>query len=65
MSETSDHHIRPIRLFDIARDSEAPTADEERKHLAECTECQHIVEVFARQFERPRRSPARKDSDAA
>lgn len=64
MSVTGDH-IKPLRLFDIARDSGHPITDEERVHLRECAECQHIIEVFARQFDKPFRQPARKDNDAA
>jgi hypothetical protein len=64
MSETSDH-ITPLRLFDIGRHSGLSIAEEEKQHLRECTECQQIVEVFARQFEKPVRPPVRKDNDAA
>jgi hypothetical protein len=64
MCGTSDH-IKPLRLFDIARDSGSPTTDEEKTHLRECVECQHIIEVFARQFEKPLRPRTRKDNDAA
>jgi hypothetical protein len=52
----SDDHIKPLRLFDIARGRDLgglePTEDE-KKHLRDCTECDHIVRVFARQFNKP------------
>jgi hypothetical protein len=52
-------HIKPLRLFDLSqaesRKSNFRLEDWEKEHLRECDECQHIVEVFARQFtsERP------------
>jgi len=63
----SENHIKPLRLFDIGRDSGLPITDEERKHLHDCEECQHIVEVFARQFDKLFRAPPGrpKDDDAA
>jgi hypothetical protein len=66
MSGSSDH-IRPLRLFDIGRESGLPITDKEREHLRDCEECQHIVEVFARQFDKPFRPPPGrpKDDDAA
>jgi hypothetical protein len=61
----SGNHIKPLRLFDIGRETGLPLSDEERTHLRECLECQHIVEVFARQFEKPLRPSQQKKGDAA
>lgn len=46
----SDEHIKPLRLFDIARQGGSPIVDEERNHLGGCEECQRILAVFVRQF---------------
>jgi hypothetical protein len=61
----SGEHIKPLRLFDIGRNSGPPVTDEEKKHLRECEECGHILEVFARQFEKPSGPGKPKDGDAA
>jgi hypothetical protein len=56
MAEQGDH-IKPLRLFDIARESGSQPTEEERKHIRECDECAHIIEVFARQFNKLVRPP--------
>ena len=61
----SGEHLKPLRLFDIGRESGLAVTDEERKHLRSCPECQHIVEVFARQFDKPLHPPKAKNGDAA
>ena len=61
--EKSGDHIKPLRLFDLGRESGAPITEQERTHLRDCTECEHIIEVFARQFEKP--NPKSKSNDAA
>ena len=46
-------HIDTRRLFDTSRidlGEEFELEDWEFTHLKECKECQHIKEVFARQF---------------
>ena len=58
-------HIQPLRLFDLARHSRFEITEEERKHLRECEECERILEVFARQFEKPLRPSQHKKGDAA
>jgi len=45
----SDTHLKPIRLFDIARHSGRPVTEEEKEHLRSCEQCQRMIEVFARQ----------------
>jgi hypothetical protein len=45
-----DEHIKPLRLFDIARDSGSALNEQEAQHLRTCEECRRIVIVFARQF---------------
>jgi hypothetical protein len=42
-------HPKPIRLFDLSQGTGKPT-EEEKLHVRNCEECQHIVAVFARQF---------------
>jgi hypothetical protein len=61
------NHLKPLRLFDIGRASGFPATEEEKMHLRDCEECSRILEVFARQFEKPF-SPApqrSKGGDAA
>jgi hypothetical protein len=58
----SNEHLKPLRLFDLARESGAKSTEEERKHLHECEQCQSIVRVFGRQFSKP---PNEKPGDAA
>jgi len=66
MSQTEDH-IKPLRLFDIARGSGQPITNEEKKHITDCAECQRIIEVFARQFDKLSQNPPAKakSNDAA
>jgi hypothetical protein len=66
MSESNDH-IKPLRLFDIARESGPEITDHERQHIRACAQCEQIIEVFARQFEKPFRARPGKagDGDAA
>ena len=58
----SDEHIKPLRLFDLARNSGPQITEEETQHLRQCEECQRVLEVFARQFHKP---PIKKPEDAA
>ena len=58
----SDEHLKPLRLFDLARYGENKATDMERAHLLECKECQSILEVFTRQFGKP---ASKKPGDAA
>jgi hypothetical protein len=46
----SDEHLKPLRLFDLARKSGTQLTDIEKQHLRDCEECPRILEVFARQF---------------
>ncbi len=46
-------HVDTLRLFDASRgdlQGKFTLEDWELKHLAECKECQHVREVFGRQF---------------
>lgn len=46
-------HISTLRLFDASRGDLKETfklEQWEEDHLAECTECRHVKEVFDRQF---------------
>jgi hypothetical protein len=62
----SDEHIEPLRLLAIAQESgPLPPNDAEREHLRQCEECQHLLEVFARQFTQPGRGPKDMPEDAA
>ena len=62
MSE-SDEHLKPLRLFDLARKSALELTDEERGHYMNCEQCQRVYAVFARQF---RKESTQKDKgDAA
>jgi len=45
-----DGHIKPLRLFDLARGSAYKTTEEEIDHLLQCGECQRLLAVFDRQF---------------
>jgi hypothetical protein len=53
----SDEHLKPLRLFDLARESGAEITEEERKHLHECEQCQSVVRVFTRQFKPANEKP--------
>ena len=57
-----DEHLKPLRLFDLARDYGWEITSQERTHLQQCEECQRIIEVFARQFAKP---ASKKPEDAA
>jgi hypothetical protein len=61
-------HIKPLRLFDLSQaeslSSVASLNQEEKQHLRDCDECQHVLQVFARQFS-PQRPPHDKPKDAA
>ena len=61
----SDEHIQPLRLFDLARQSGTQPTGKENEHLRICEECQRIVEVFARQFDKNWIGPNKKPEDAA
>ena len=50
---SSDDHVKPLRLFDLAWQGEHQATNTERGHLLGCEECQAILEVFARQFSKP------------
>jgi hypothetical protein len=47
-------HIKPLRLFDLVqaevKKSNFRLDQPEQEHLQECKECQHVHEVFSRQF---------------
>jgi hypothetical protein len=60
----SDEHIKPLRLFDLARRDGSQPNEREREHFRTCEECQLIVEVFARQFGKDRRPSGIKPEDA-
>lgn len=49
MTETDDH-LRPLRLFDIARNGGPGMSDQEREHLNECEDCRSEIEIFIREF---------------
>jgi hypothetical protein len=57
----SDEHLKPLRLFDLARHGNQAT-ENEQEHLQRCEECPRIIEVFARQFSKP---TTEKPEDAA
>jgi hypothetical protein len=61
----SDEHIQPLRLFDLARQSGNQSTGKENEHLRTCEECQRIVEVFARQFDKKWIGQKNKPEDAA
>lgn len=61
-------HIKLLRLFDLSqvevkRNGFTLTA-EEKEHLGHCSECQHVLEVFTRQFSHPQ-TLQHKPGDAA
>ena len=60
----SDLHIKPLRLFDLARKARRLTTEEESEHLRQCEECEGIIAVFARQFPKVERKPNDKPEDA-
>ena len=43
-------HLKPLRLFDLARNGGSQMTEEERTHLRKCEECQRILATFIRQF---------------
>jgi hypothetical protein len=61
-------HIKPLRLFDLSQAeslNDVPLlSEEEKQHLRDCDECQHVLQVFARQFTR-QRPPHDEPKDAA
>ena len=58
----SGQHIKPLRLFDLARG--AVCTQEESQHLLTCEECSNVLAVFARQFSE-KGNPKDKPEDAA
>ncbi|HYR43270.1 MAG TPA: hypothetical protein VER98_09620 [Terriglobia bacterium] len=60
-----DDHIKPLRLFELARQRGTQPNEQEKVHLRTCEECQRIVEVFARQFGKPWQPPLTNPEDAA
>ena len=63
-----NEHIQPLRLFNFSQAQETASgfqlSEDEKKHLHECEECQHVLEVFARQFSK-KRPPKDQPGDAA
>jgi len=59
----SDPHIKPLRLFQLARQRGTQPDEKEKEHLRVCEECPLIVEVFARQFEEQSKPPHNKTRD--
>ena len=62
-----DEHIQPLRLFDLSAQEAASgfqLNQDEKKHFHECEECQSVLEVFARQFNKMR-PPKDRPGDAA
>jgi len=57
----SDEHLKPLRLFDISRQSGQPMTEQETQHLRACEECQRMLEVFARQHFEPPSGSTKKD----
>ena len=53
----SDEHLKPLRLFDLARQEQTQPTEKEREHLRECEHCIRILEVFTRQFGKPSKKP--------
>jgi hypothetical protein len=51
----TDGHLEPIRLFEIARNRGARLSEKEGKYLHDCQECQPLIEVFARPFNKPQK----------
>ncbi len=48
----SDEHLKPLCLFDLARDKGPHITEEEAKHLRECDGCKRILDVFASSIKR-------------
>jgi predicted anti-sigma-YlaC factor YlaD len=48
--EEREEHIKPLRLFDLARQRGTEPDEKEDGHLRQCEECRRVFEVFARQF---------------
>ena len=61
----SDNHIKPLRLFELARFDSVDLNKDEQAHFRTCEECQRVVQVFARQFDKPWIPPVKKPGDAA
>ena len=55
-------HPKPIRLFDISQGTGKPTEDE-KQHVRDCSECQTVIAIFARQFSSE--NPPKDKSDNA
>lgn len=64
----NDDHIKLLRLFDLSqaetKHSGFTLKPEEKEHIRRCAECQHVLEVFTRQFSNPQ-TPRHKPDDAA
>ena len=49
-------HLKSLRLFELSKtltnDSDLTATHEEQEHLRHCSECQHVVGLFARTFGR-------------
>src|SRR5215467_4629307 len=68
----TEEHIKPLRLLDVARDRGFELTENQKKHLRECEECQHVLASLAREFSRQRQlyekgnttlyMPSREDS---
>ncbi len=47
-------HLKSLRLFELSKtltnDSNLTVTPEEQEHLRHCSECQHVVGLFARTF---------------
>ncbi len=62
---TTENHIKPLRLFDLARLNDFRLNEDEKTHLHECSECERVLEVFARQFNKPWHQLKIRPDDAA
>jgi hypothetical protein len=49
----SDEHLKPLRLFDIARYQGGEPTEREKEHLRTCENCLRTLETFSRQFAKP------------
>jgi hypothetical protein len=49
MAGSSDH-IKTFRLFGLSQNSDYELAEEEKRHLRGCQECQRVLAVLSRQF---------------
>ncbi len=58
-------HIRTLRLFDLSQQDGFKLNEKEREHFRTCEECQHVVEIFARQFNPDKKGLREKPEDAA